>query len=230
MNEVANIEISPLALIEKAIVSGVSMTGLEKLFELQVRWEKMQADKAFKSAFVLFQKNKPVLKKKTHVDMGVSTEGKTRAKFNYLPLPILQQEIEPILCDCELFYRWEVANEEEGIKVTCIVSHVSGHEERTSIKGPADESGKKQPIQGIGSSISYLKRYTLEAALGLSSDEDKDGAKEYIVKGDDNYLGAYDALKKGVVSLAELKSKFDLSPEVKKEFLKLDQKSKTVMP
>ena len=40
---------------------------------------------------------------------------------------------------------------------------------------PADNSGGKNSIQGIGSSITYLQRYTLKLALGLAAGRDDDG-------------------------------------------------------
>jgi hypothetical protein len=53
---------------------------------------------------------------------------------------------------------------------------VLGHKIETSIEAGSDTSGSKNAIQAIGSTISYLKRYTLENVLGLSADEDNDGA------------------------------------------------------
>ena len=54
------------------------------------------------------------------------------------------------------------------------------------MSAPADDSGKKNKIQAIASTVSYLERYTLYAILGLASAEMDDdgnlaGAKvEYI--------------------------------------------------
>ncbi|WP_413661866.1 ERF family protein [Metapseudomonas otitidis] len=42
------------------------------------------------------------------------------------------------------------------------------------MQSPKDESGNKNAIQSVGSTVSFLKRYTLESSLGLSSDEDTD--------------------------------------------------------
>jgi hypothetical protein len=54
--------------------------------------------------------------------------------------------------------------------------------------GPLDTSGNKNAIQSIGSSNTYLFRYTLNAALGLASAEMEDDGKgatvvEYIDEG-----------------------------------------------
>jgi hypothetical protein len=44
------------------------------------------------------------------------------------------------------------------------------------MKAPPDDSGKKNPIQQIASTVSYLERYTLFAITGLAPQEDDDGA------------------------------------------------------
>ena len=51
-----------------------------------------------------------------------------------------------------------------------------GHQECTSLSAFPDESGGKNSIQAIGSTVSYLERYTLLSITGLSTqDQDDDG-------------------------------------------------------
>ena len=64
----------------------------------------------------------------------------------------------------------------DKITVTCILSHIEGHSESTTLSSIADGSGNKNSIQGIGSTVTYLERYTLTGVLGLTSaDSDMDG-------------------------------------------------------
>lgn len=164
---------TPYNLISQAIEKGTTIETMEKLFDLNERWEKKEAAKAFKQAMVDFQAKKPKLVKESKVDYAL--QGGGRVNYVYNSLPNIQAQVDPILSEVGLSYRWEQQPEGDKFKVTCIVSHVGGHEEQTFIVAPADVSGKKNAIQSIGSSISYLKRYTLEGALGLSSDKDDDG-------------------------------------------------------
>ena len=58
-----------------------------------------------------------------------------------------------------------------------------GHSESTTLEAAADQSGGKNAIQAIGSTVTYLERYTLLALTGLATHEDDDGAgseAEYI--------------------------------------------------
>jgi len=62
------------------------------------------------------------------------------------------------------------------IKVTCRISHSMGHYEETSLSADADTSGSKNAIQAVGSTITYLERYSLLAITGLATeDQDNDG-------------------------------------------------------
>ena len=59
-----------------------------------------------------------------------------------------------------------------------------GHFETTSLTAAGDQSGGKNAIQALGSTISYLERYTILALTGLSTHEMDDDAKgvEYITE------------------------------------------------
>jgi uncharacterized protein YyaL (SSP411 family) len=59
--------------------------------------------------------------------------------------------------------------------VTCVVSHRDGHFEETTLAAGRDESGNKNSIQAVGSTLTYLQRMTLKAALGLAASDDDDG-------------------------------------------------------
>ena len=59
--------------------------------------------------------------------------------------------------------------------MTCILSHRDGHSEETTLSAGRDDSGNKNSIQAVGSTVTFLQRYTLKAALGLAAAEDDDG-------------------------------------------------------
>lgn len=164
----------PPALLAKALESGASVETLEKLMSLQERWQAQQAKKAFLYYISIFQNECPVLKKDKSVDFG---QGK--ASYSYAPLGSIAQQTKQLMKECGLSYRWEI-NEVEGgkmIQVTCIVSHIDGHSERTSMTGALDATGNKNAIQQRGSTVTYLQRYTLIGALGITSAEDDPDAK-----------------------------------------------------
>jgi hypothetical protein len=78
----------------------------------------------------------------------------------------------------DITHRWKSTDLPGGYtRVTCFLRHRLGHEEEgASLAGPADQSGGKNPIQGVGSSTAYLERYTFLATCGLvPTGMDKDG-------------------------------------------------------
>ena len=165
---------TPAAFIADAIHEGLPIETMERLFALYERQREEEARMAFFTAMTRFQSIVPPIVKDRSVDYQATTGGSVG--YKYASLSHVVGVIKEPLADCGLSFRFEQRDTEDGsIEVACIVTHVAGHSERTSMSGPADTSGKKNAIQSRGSSNSYLKRYTLGGALGLVIDEDDDG-------------------------------------------------------
>lgn len=155
---------TPNTLLEMAISKGADVDQLEKLMQLQERYDAKQAKSAFLQAMTKFQSEVPRI-----------TKSKTGHNFSYAPLADIVEQIKGVLLGCGLTYRFE-QNHQNGIEVTCVLSHIDGHSEQTSMQAGADSSGSKNDVQAIGSTVQYLQRYTLVGALGLTTaDDDIDG-------------------------------------------------------
>jgi ERF superfamily len=160
---------TPDQLIEMAINTNLDIDKLSKLMEMRKQWESDQARKAFFSALSDFQANVPEIRKVKGVKFN-------QTEYKYAPLADIIRQIKDTVRDCSLAYRWEIQDTEKEIKVTCLVTHIDGHTEQTTMTASPDTSGSKNPIQARGSAIEYLKRYTLIGARGLSTtDSDVDG-------------------------------------------------------
>lgn len=159
---------TPSTLLELAISKGAEVDQLEKLMALQERYDAKQAKSAFLRAMTEFQASVPRI-----------TKTKEGHNYKYTPLADIAEQIKETLQLCGLSFRFE-QNHESGIQVTCVVSHIDGHSERTTMKADADGSGSKNAVQAVGSTVSYLQRYTLIGALGLTTaDEDIDARLPY---------------------------------------------------
>lgn len=171
--EILTTNVTPSALLSQAIEKGLDVESLEKLMDLQERWQAGISRKAFFEALSKFQSEVPELRKNKKVKFETS---KGTTDYNYAPLADVVRQIKDTCKSCGLSYRWEISDNKEEIKVTCLVTHIDGHTERTTMSASPDDSGSKNKIQQRGSSIEYLKRYTLIGALGLSTtDSDIDG-------------------------------------------------------
>lgn len=93
-------------------------------------------------------------------------------KSKYTPLDVLVDTAKPLLKENGLSYVQSCNGDGLNISVTTLLMHNSG--EWIEI-GPLTLKADKQTAQGAGSAITYARRYSLAAALGLASDEDDDG-------------------------------------------------------
>lgn len=162
---------SPDSFIQHAINSNAPVETLERLLVLKERHEASEAKKAYIAAIGRFQSIKPRLTRTKEVSFG---QGKTAYKF--CPLPEIEKALSGPLSECGLTYRFENLSREGQFGIRLIITHEQGHSETTEMFAPADNSGNKNAIQGIGSTSSYLMRYTLIAGFGLTTaDDDDDG-------------------------------------------------------
>ena len=181
MNKVAKIEErdnvqssagSMMALIERAANSSdVDVEKLEKLLEMNERWEKSEAEKAFNRDFISLQNDLP--------DIGeggqIIHKGTLISKYARWDEDI-NPVIKPILAQHGFTLSFET-DTTDRIKVTAHLIHRDGHSRSGSFCAPVDKSGAKNEVQGMGSSVSYAKRYAAGPLLNLTMRGlDDDGA------------------------------------------------------
>src|SRR5262245_17280165 len=168
---------TPMEMIARAVAMGADPTTLERLLAMQERYEANEARKAFKKAISAARgKIKPIFKNR-EANIGPGR------RQPYEDLAEIERSVVPILSDYGLSYRFRTqVIDKDTIVVTCFVEHRDGHFEDSALPGGPDTSGSKSALQAIGSTVPYLKRQTLKAALGLSTtdkqdiDDDDDGA------------------------------------------------------
>jgi ERF superfamily len=168
---------SPLDIVQAALKSG-NVEMYREAVALFKELEGMAARKAFDNAMAdaVF----PIVKKNREVDF-TSSKGRTHYKFE--DLAEVLRTVVPVLAENGLSHRFRVtSNVNEPVTVTCIISHRDGYFEETTLCAGRDDSGNKNPIQQVGSTITYLQRMTLKAALGLAASEDDDGRSSEAAK------------------------------------------------
>lgn len=157
--------VTPAQMLVMAVEQNADIEKLEKLMLLQERWEANLAEKSFVRAMSSFRADCPPICK--------TKEGHNSS---YAGLAESIDQIKDVLAMNGLSHSWSTSQENQTISVTCTIRHVDGHSESTVLAAGADGTGNKNSIQAIGSTVSYLQRYTLYAILGLASqDADDDG-------------------------------------------------------
>lgn len=161
-----SVAMTPADMLSMAVDRGASVEVMTKLMDLRERWEAGQARKAFDEAIAAAKADIPAIIKnrKGHNDK------------RYADFAAIAGVVDPIISQFGLSYRFRTT-QTDRINVTCVLSHKGGHSEETTLSGPADTTGNKNAIQAIGSTLTYLQRYTLVQALGLAASEDDDGRK-----------------------------------------------------
>ncbi len=137
---------------------------MERLLEMHERVQAKQAAAEFAADLAEMQDELPTIGERGRAD-----------RYTFALWEDINAAIKPILKrhGFALSFRTDMA---DGITVTGVLSHRSGHSEQTSIKLPADTSGNKNAVQAVASSVSYGKRYTAGALLNLTSHGEDDDA------------------------------------------------------
>lgn len=150
--------------------SGGNMTPdhLEKLLDVHLRNEANEARKAFVVAMAEFKMDPPKI---------IKDKDNKQYSSKYASLANVTENINTKLSEHGLSASWKTGQKDNNWpEVTCTITHIQGHSESTSLAAPPDESGKKNPIQQIVSTVSYLERCTLLSLTGLATyDQDDDG-------------------------------------------------------
>jgi len=167
--------VTPMQMLSIAVEQGHDLDKIEKLMELERTYKADIAREAYYQALSDF--------KKQPIEV---TKDKVNAQYQsrYTTIGNLVNTVNAAMAPFGLNARWSI-DQTTGIKVTCILSHTLGHSEEVSMSGPPDDSGKKNQLQQIKSTITYLESSTFQAVTGVVSqdaniDDDAVGAAETI--------------------------------------------------
>lgn len=179
---------TPADLVRYAMDSGADLDRLERLMEMQMKWEANEARKAYHLSMSQFKKNPPTIIKDKHVSFDTS---KGRTEYDHATLGEVCEKVVAALAEHEFSHRWIPGRTDKGVmKVTCVITHKLGYSEETELEAPDDQSGGKNNIQAMSSTVTYLERYSLLAAVGLAAKNqpDDDGRGSSQAKADEAWM------------------------------------------
>lgn len=167
--------VTPGDLLRHALDSGADLDRLEKLMDLQVRYEADLARKAFSDDMARFKAHPLEIVKDKRV--GYEDRDGNLVGYWHATIGNVVQVVVPALAGFGFSHRWDVEQRDGLVIVTCVITHRLGHSQSTTLMASPDNSGKKNAIQSIISTKTYLERHTLLAATGLATkdSEDDDG-------------------------------------------------------
>ena len=91
--------------------------------------------------------------------------------YHFAPLPEILDLIRPVLARHALAVRFQTQPDANNILVTCEIVHATG----VVVSAASLYSPSNANMQAVGSGLTYARRYTLVAALGIAADDDDDG-------------------------------------------------------
>lgn len=170
----------PLMAVIQKVASDPNF-DVEKLRELraiQKEFQDEQNRKAYIDALARAQETMPIVAKNAHVFFE-GRGGKADTDYWHVDYGELVKTIKPHLTREGLSYDHDVKQEDGRVYVTCTLSHVAGHEKTVTLSAPPDDTGGKNPIQQVKSTVRYLMRATLELVSGAAPEGDDDDGRGY---------------------------------------------------
>lgn len=161
-----------MAMIERAARDpAVDMEKMKDLWAMRREMLQQRAKMAYAAAFAAMQPELPIV-----AENGTITNTAGEVQSTYAFWEDINEAIKPVLKKFGFGLSFKTETTPANVTVTATLDHHGGHSESTTMTLPHDNSGKKNAVQQIASSVSYGKRYTAGALLNLTSrGEDDDG-------------------------------------------------------
>jgi hypothetical protein len=156
-------------LLQLAIERNAGAEQFGMLVDAITKARKEDARLQFESALGQFKSDLPAIFKTKKVSFANKDGSKT--EYSHAELEQITEIIGESLRKYGLTHSWKPSEGSTGRTImTCVFRHpLSGHvEEMASLGAPPDTSGGKNNVQAIGSTVTYLERYSLLAACGIA--------------------------------------------------------------
>lgn len=215
---------SPMELLRIVTERGASADEISKFMDLMERQQAAEAKASFIRAMAAFKKNPPDIYKNKSVEFSGTS-------YMHATLGNICEQIICALAEHGISHDWSVEQPGNGmVRVICTLTHEQGHSKSTTLEAPPDSSGKKNAIQSIASTVTYLERYTLLAACGIAvkeqGDDDGRGAETPETPAPKHPISkkafdkALDAIRAKTYTLEEIEAVYELTPDQREEAIK----------
>jgi len=151
----------------------VDVDKMERLLLMQERVMERRAKADFNAALAALQPKLPVI-----AERGAIRDRNKAIQSTYALWEDVNECIRPLLAEAGFSLSFRSGRDDANrLTVTGVLSHAGGHSEEATLALPVDDSGSKNNVQGVGSSLSYGKRYTTFLLLNITTSGDDDDGK-----------------------------------------------------
>lgn len=219
----AHLKHTPENVIMFALQNGWSKEDIQFLYDKRNEELARVALLDFNEAKSKFLKLVPKIVKNREANFGETKSGAHGASYRFSDLDNLINTVKDAESAAGLSHDWETGTDEKGwLTITCILSHVGGHSKRDTMKAQPDATGGKNAIQAMKSTVSYLRRGTLESVLGLpQGGDDNDGrdapgnsfVSDLPAVTAEGYKILLNSIRAGTMTLEQAQKTYYLTPE-----------------
>jgi acyl-CoA-binding protein len=140
-----------------------SPEALERLLQMQRDHEANEARKAYAVALIALKRDLP-----TVIARDKAVEFKSTF-YKHASLAQVMDAVTEALTAHGFALTWHPSSTGNTVTVKCRLTHHQGHFEEVPLSAPVDTQGGKSAIQGVGSTMTMLQRYSALALLGIST-------------------------------------------------------------
>ena len=151
--------------VEAMLAQGPDPGTLRELLAVQREWEADEAKKLFTAAMLALKADlPPVLIRDKPVK-----DRQGNLMYRHTTLAAAMETVDGPLQKHGFTVSWKPQSTLQSVTVVCKLKHLAGHVEETEMTAPPDKGMNRNPVQAIGSTVTYLSRYTLLAMLGIAT-------------------------------------------------------------
>jgi hypothetical protein len=168
---------SMLEILNTAVLHNTPVDTIERLVELKLKLDSVEAQKAFSSALAAFQAECPPVKKGSKANITSTRTGGTHS-YTFAELDDIARTVNPVLAKNGLSYSWDSTVDKDTLTCVCTLRHSAGHSVTASFKLPTATNSSMSEQQKIGSALTFAKRQSLSSVLGITTTDDDTDASD----------------------------------------------------
>ena len=165
-----------MALFATALEKGTAGTeALAQLVELHDRVQRRRAELEFAANLVEFQSECPAVERTSTAK--IATKSGAGFEYKFADFAEIVSTVRPFLARHGLSFTFDSKTDNRALTCVCTLRHANGHSVSSSFTLPTESASAMSEQQKIGAALTFAKRQSLVAVLGLSlTDPDPEGA------------------------------------------------------
>lgn len=157
-----------LALMAQAVAKGMAVDTMESLQRMYHAEQDRSAAREFADAMAQFQEACPAIPKSSTAKVTSKRTGATFG-YTYAELDQIAETVRPHLHSLGMSFSWDSSLSDKMVTATCTLRHRNGHAATSHFSCPTDSESAMSGQQQHAAALTFAKRQSLIAVLGLTT-------------------------------------------------------------